>query len=298
MTNTSIVAMFGWIMPAPLAPTTPPPRRPIHANEACATFGPTSVVRIACEAASSPEGERRHFASGSAARIFASGRTTPMTPVDETMTSSFGNPRSAAAQLRTRRAASRPGFPVTAFAQPAFTTTARTRPRLRARSRLPRMTGAAWNRFFVNRAAAFAPFSATRSARSGRFFRMPARTPEAKKPFGSFMPHLPRDAVPRPSGRRKRRAERLGLRDASADELMRLAERHAPLRKRVGELGGEQAVVRSRLSHPLAVELKPLDDARQRRQRGEKDAPHAKDGLLVELEVFVVSERQPLENRE
>jgi hypothetical protein len=57
-------------------------------NDACATFGPTSVVRIACEVASTPVGERRATAAGRALRTFASGRTTPMTPVDARKTSS------------------------------------------------------------------------------------------------------------------------------------------------------------------------------------------------------------------
>ena len=42
------------------------------------------------------------------------------------------------------------------------------------------------NLFCVNTAAAVAPSSATMRPRSGRFLRMPARTPEAVNPLGSF----------------------------------------------------------------------------------------------------------------
>jgi hypothetical protein len=78
-------------------------------------------------------------------------------------------------------------LPVTAFAQPALTTTAFTRPLLALSDAFEIVTGAATMRFVVKIAAAFAPFSATIRARSGRFFRIPDRTPEAVKPFGSFI---------------------------------------------------------------------------------------------------------------
>ena len=108
---------------------------PSDANDACATFGPTSVVRIACEAASSARrrearlrvGKRRadlrvrqddaDHARGRRRGPLASG-------------SRGGRPPRRAPGAR-RRA---PALPVTAFAHPAFTTTARTRPPLAFRS--------------------------------------------------------------------------------------------------------------------------------------------------------------------
>ena len=124
MTKPSIVAMLGWIMPAPLATPTMRPRLPPRVKVACVTFGPTSVVRMACESASMPPVERRVIASGSVSRTFLSGRTTPMTPVEAMKISSSLQRSSSAARERTRFAASCPALPVTAFAQPALTTTA------------------------------------------------------------------------------------------------------------------------------------------------------------------------------
>ena len=182
-----MVAMLGWIMPAPLATPTMRQRWPASAKLACATLGPTSVVRMACEKASMPPGERRVTASGSASRTFLSGRTTPMTPVEATKISLSSQRSSSAARARVRRAASRPSRPVTAFAQPALTTTPFTRPPLFFSADFDSTTGAARNLLRVKTAAALAPSAATISPRSGRFLRMPARTPEARNPFGSFM---------------------------------------------------------------------------------------------------------------
>ena len=93
MTNASIVAMFGWIIPAPFAIPTTDPRRPFHVNVARATFGPTSVVRIARDAAPRPRPRDPRSRREAPRATFPSGRTTPMTPVDETRTSLFGTPR-------------------------------------------------------------------------------------------------------------------------------------------------------------------------------------------------------------
>src|SRR4051812_39800254 len=110
-----------------------------------------------------------------------------MTPVLATKTSSSLQASSSAARARTRFAASYPSLPVTAFAQPALTTTAFKLPPVFFKAFFDNVTGAAWKRFFVKTAAALAPSGATISPRSGRFLRMPARMPEARKPFGSLM---------------------------------------------------------------------------------------------------------------
>src|SRR5262249_35008688 len=118
-------------------------RFPPLLNEDWATFGPTSVVRIACENASMPPGDKRDTESGNAAVTFLSGSTTPITPVDARKISSTLQRRSCAARERTRFAASSPGLPVTALAQPALTTTAFTRPPLFLSDDFASTTGAA-----------------------------------------------------------------------------------------------------------------------------------------------------------
>ena len=86
-----------------------------------ATFAPLGSVSIRGLAASAP-----------AFRVSALGKL----PVIE-------QPLLGREQERTRFAASRPGFPVTAFAQPALTTTALTRPPVFFSDDFARTTGAA-----------------------------------------------------------------------------------------------------------------------------------------------------------
>ncbi len=328
-TNASIVAMFGWIIPAPFAIPTTLPRRPLHAKEARATFGPESVVRIACAAASTPDGERRACASGRAARIFRSGRTTPMTPVDATRTSRFGTRRRSAAASRTRRAASRPGFPVTAFAQPAFTTTARTRPPLRLQVRpaeddrrrleaVLREQPRGVRALLGDEEREVRPPPADPRAHSGRAeaLRQPHDAPpESRRTAaraaratwrGEVPPVTSRFASARRTSRAarsfsvisvlraergERDAERLRFGDAAPHDLVGLAERDAALRERVRELRREETVVRGRRRHPVAVEAQAVDEARERAERDGQDAAQPEHRLLVELQVLVVRER-------
>lgn len=85
-------------------------------------------------------------------------------------------------------ASSMPFLPVTAFAHPEFTTTARTPlPPLLCSISLLTTTGAAWNLFFVKTAAPEHGVSDAINARSGnRVFvgLTPACVPETRKPLG------------------------------------------------------------------------------------------------------------------
>lgn len=98
--------------------------------------------------------------------------TDPITPVDITRvlldrSEVWGNCSSTAVAIWA--ASSRPPLPVTALAQPELITMALipSPKRFRRVSRLT-VTGAAWNLFFVNTAAAEQGFSDEISARSGK----------------------------------------------------------------------------------------------------------------------------------
>ena len=126
----------------------------------------------------------------------ASGSTTPMTPVGARNTCCRGRWRSSDARRRTLRAASAPARPVMALAHPALITAARTRPPLERSAARERTTGAAGKRFRVKSAAAVAPFSQTRRARSGRLFRERPGARDSAAPYGGM--RLPEgDAAPR-----------------------------------------------------------------------------------------------------
>ena len=98
------------------------------------------------------------------------GRRWPITPVDMTRALRWeeecgSSPSRDAAMLA---ASSSPPFPVTAFAQPELMITdLMPSPEHFSRTSRLTVTGAAWNVFCVNTAAAEAGFSDVRSARSG-----------------------------------------------------------------------------------------------------------------------------------
>src|SRR6266849_1635376 len=137
-------------------------------NEAAAVFGRVSVVQIASDNSANEraEGRRWRAMTGSARRIFSSGRGTPITPVEQT-NNSFGiQPSRFAASATVRSAAAWPAAPVAQLALPAFTTTARMRPLDARKCSLEMRTGAATTRFCVKTAAAEAGTSLERIARS------------------------------------------------------------------------------------------------------------------------------------
>src|SRR5712671_5901710 len=155
-------------MPAPLAQPAMCTRLPAILNEAAAVFGLVSVVQMARETSAKERAEKRRCraSSGTARKILSSASGTPMTPVEQTKTSSGLQARRLAVSATVRCAAACPAAPVAQLALPAFTTTARMRPFDARRCSLEMRTGAATTRFCVNTAAAEAGASLERIARS------------------------------------------------------------------------------------------------------------------------------------
>ena len=178
----SIVAMFGAIIPAPLA--IPPTRKVPPSRVTC--FGCVSVVRIAVAAAVAWSGERPRppTRAGAAASMVSIGRAKPMRPVEQTSTSSTPAPSGPATAAAMRSAATSPAAPVAALAQPLLRMTAAALPAVAARWARLTTTGAAQDLFVVKVAAAgTAPDTAATSARSARPPGLiPAAAPFATKP--------------------------------------------------------------------------------------------------------------------
>lgn len=84
-------------------------------------------------------------------RILRIGSCCPMTPVDSTSESPIPRPANA---VDMERAFSIPSVPVTAFAHPLLTTTARALPFCFANTSRDTVTGAAWKALRVKQAAA------------------------------------------------------------------------------------------------------------------------------------------------
>src|SRR5206468_3667532 len=122
------VAIRGAIMPAPFPKAATVTRRPPSRRRRTAVFGNASVVVIACAAAGKPSGLRAAAAARTPRSNRARGTWTPIRPVAQGATSSSGTPRrrptSAVATLAVRS----PSRPVHAFAFPACTSTAESRP--------------------------------------------------------------------------------------------------------------------------------------------------------------------------
>ena len=133
---------------------------------------------------------RLDTAVGTAWRIFLMGRRWPITPVDMTrvLSRDGGLGRSPSRHFAMLVASSSPPLPVTAFAQPELMIT----DLMPSPERFLRMfrlmvTGAAWNMFCVNTAAADAGVSDVRSARSGKRVLdafTPTWVPETRNPLG------------------------------------------------------------------------------------------------------------------
>ena len=184
--NDSIVAMSGWIIPAPFAMPVTVTGTPSTATRRDAPFGTVSVVMIADTAANQRSGARAACAAGSAATIFATGSGSMMTPVENGSTCCSGQPSIDATAAQVVSAAAIPGAPVPALALPALTTSARMRP-ARSRWRRQTVTGAAQKRFCVNTPAAVVPGSNTTSSTSSRcqFLIFAAAVPSVTPGTGS-----------------------------------------------------------------------------------------------------------------
>src|SRR6267378_450513 len=174
-------------MPAPFAQPAMCTRLPAILNEAAAVFGRVSVVQMARETSAKERAEKRRCraSSGTARKILSSASGTPMTPVEQTKTSSGLQPRRFAVSATVRTAAACPAAPVAQLALPAFTTTARMRPFDARKCALEISTGAATTRFCVNTPAAEAGTSLERMAKSSApvFFR-PQAVAANRNPLG------------------------------------------------------------------------------------------------------------------
>lgn len=156
------------------------------------SLGKVSVVHIdrAVVSQESCVLARLDTAVGTAWRIFLMGRRWPITPVDMTrvLSGDEGLGRSPSRHFAMLVASSSPPLPVTAFAQPELMITdlIPSPERFLRMSRLI-VTGAAWNMFCVNTAAADAGLSDVRSARSGKRVLdafTPTWVPDTRTPLG------------------------------------------------------------------------------------------------------------------
>ena len=122
----SIVAMFGWIIPAPLA--IPPTVTVCPSISTCTarSLVCVSVVMMARARSCPPSSERRIV--GKCSRMMPIGSSTPMTPVLQMSISSGLTPRPAAASAVTSRASISPCSPTLQFAQPLLATMPLARP--------------------------------------------------------------------------------------------------------------------------------------------------------------------------
>ena len=195
-----MVAMFGWIIPTPLAmpltvTATAAPSGPGRATVVVAILVTESVVRSATATASRPASPEVSVGTSAPrpAPTLSSGRRVPMTPVDRCRTPDSSMSSAAATSRPTACWSASPAAPVAAFAEPLVQMTARAQPNppraspdVAARLARDRRTGAAANALGVKTAAAAAgPPVVTARARSGRPEALiPAARPPARKPAG------------------------------------------------------------------------------------------------------------------
>ena len=138
----SIVAMLGWIIPAPLAMPVTVIVTPSITTWRDTAFGTVSVVMMAAAASAQPSARRLPTAAGTPATSRSSGRCSMITPVEKGSTLLPSTPRASPTAAQVARALARPASPVPALAMPVFTTRARIRPSS-ARCSRQTMTGAA-----------------------------------------------------------------------------------------------------------------------------------------------------------
>src|ERR1700694_3631000 len=118
-----MVAMLGWIMPAPLATPAMLIFVPLWTSSAVASLERVSVVRMVLAKAVSGAAPACAVATklGIAAMSFSVGSGTPIMPVEEGTTWPGFERIARATSLQTDLAALMPGAPVAQFAFPAFT---------------------------------------------------------------------------------------------------------------------------------------------------------------------------------
>jgi len=106
-TNPSMVAMFGRIMPAPLAMPVTVTMRPPMATWRDAALGTVSVVMMPWAACAQWSGRRSASAAGRPASMRSTGSVSMITPVEKGSTDCASNPISVATAAQVRRARAR-----------------------------------------------------------------------------------------------------------------------------------------------------------------------------------------------
>ena len=161
----SSVAMSGLIIPAPLA-------IPLMVTLSCPSeirwltnFGAVSVVMIAVAAATQPSARCDSPIRPIVSCMRATGRRSPITPVEKGATADSARPRVLAAAAQSSSASRSPASPVAALALPLLMRRARTLPHSRFSAML---TGAARKLLFVKTAATLVASAKTISTTSSR----------------------------------------------------------------------------------------------------------------------------------
>ena len=144
--KTSIVAMFGWIMPLPFA--MPPSRQvaPPASNSTAISLSSVSVVMMPSAAARPPSADSPAASAGMPSAMGAISSFWPMTPVEATITSSARMPSCSAASAHIRSAISMP-FALQVLALPLLQITACATPF--SRCAFVTVSGAPLTRFVV-----------------------------------------------------------------------------------------------------------------------------------------------------
>jgi hypothetical protein len=180
-TNPSMVAMFGRIMPAPLAMPVTVTVRPPMVTWRDAALGNVSVVMMPSAACPQFDGFRSASAAGRPAMMRSIGSVSMITPVENGSTSWRSTPSCVASASHTAFARARPSAPVPALALPVFTTIARA-PRPAARCSRQICTGAAQKRLRVNTPATVEPGASLNTVTSRR---LALRTPAIAVPIST-----------------------------------------------------------------------------------------------------------------
>ncbi len=182
----SMVAMEGWIMPAPLAA---PPILKVPwevVTSSAVLLGKLSVVMMALEKVSPPWGLMLAARLSMPFCIASMGSGSPITPVEQTRTSSGGTSRAFAVLSTMVQASFNPSSPVQALALPLLAIIALAFPLFICWEETS--TGAALTRLVVKTPAARASFVENKRLRSGRSFFIPQAMPPARNPWGAVTP--------------------------------------------------------------------------------------------------------------
>src|SRR5881628_123997 len=290
VTKQNIVAMWGSIMPTPLAI---PPRvtvRPPISQRSAASFVRVSVVRMASAAACPPCGESDFTSVGMAARILSIGSGWPMTPVAPTSTCEAGIRSRSATCLTISRASRMPRSPLQTLEQPLLTTiVCRAPPRACS---IDTSTGAPFTWLVVKTAAERAGDGEWMRARSFLpLGLMPAATPAARMPGTAVMP--PSSHSMSPVIRRSRRRSWVHRWSLEAGPLVPAEEDvevlHAVGRAALAEIVDRRhadGAARARIGHHGDVAVVGADHGARRRSLAL--AEHTHERLAgVELAVHV-----------